>query len=157
MKTIKTKVYTFDELSDDAKEVARNWCHEFVADYDWWDAIYEDAKTIGLKLTSFNLDRNRHATGQLLENTEIVAINILKNHGTMTDTYKLADSFLHDFKKAKTEEEREQLSEEFERNLLEEYSIILQKEYEYMYSDEYVDEIIKANDYTFLENGKRFG
>lgn len=34
MKTIETKVYTLDELSDDAKDKARDWAREFVCDYE---------------------------------------------------------------------------------------------------------------------------
>ena len=40
-------LYTFDELSDHAKEKARDWYREGALDCDWWDFIYEDAATIG--------------------------------------------------------------------------------------------------------------
>src|SRR6476619_4611231 len=36
-------LYKFDELSDAAKERAREWFREGALDYDWWDFIYEDA------------------------------------------------------------------------------------------------------------------
>ena len=35
-------LYQYDELSDEAKEVARNWYREGWDSYDWWDAVYED-------------------------------------------------------------------------------------------------------------------
>lgn len=35
-------VYTFDELSDGAKETARQNWREGHLDYDWWDSTYED-------------------------------------------------------------------------------------------------------------------
>lgn len=47
MKTIETKVYEFDELSDDAKEKAREWYREGALDYEWWDGVFESAKTAG--------------------------------------------------------------------------------------------------------------
>ena len=37
MKTVKTIVYTLDELSDEAKEKAREWCREGALDYGWWE------------------------------------------------------------------------------------------------------------------------
>lgn len=44
MPHIKTKtVWNFDELSDTAKEKARQWFREGNLDYEWWDATYEDA------------------------------------------------------------------------------------------------------------------
>jgi hypothetical protein len=157
MKTIETKVYTLDELSDDAKDKARDWAREFVCDYDWWDHIYYDAKTIGLEITSFGLDRNRHAEGKLTQSTVETAQAILKEHGKATSTATLAAKFLTEWKDAKDDDTREELCEEFERDLLEEYSIILQKEYEYMNENEYIDDMITANEYTFTESGKRFG
>ena len=43
--TIETTVYTFDELSDSAKEKARNWWREGTAYDDYWhESVYEDAK-----------------------------------------------------------------------------------------------------------------
>jgi hypothetical protein len=44
-RTKSIEVYTFDELSDKAKERARQWYREGAFDYAWWDATYEDAKT----------------------------------------------------------------------------------------------------------------
>jgi hypothetical protein len=45
-RVIQTTVYKFDELSDKAKERARDWYREGAFDFDWWDGIYEDAATI---------------------------------------------------------------------------------------------------------------
>lgn len=44
---IETTVYTFDELSDSAKDKARNWFRGVALDYDWWDSCYEDAQRMG--------------------------------------------------------------------------------------------------------------
>lgn len=40
-------VYSFDELSDKAKERAREWFREGNLDHDWWEFVYEDAKQCG--------------------------------------------------------------------------------------------------------------
>lgn len=44
MQIIETKVYTFNELNDDAKEKARAWYRGGALDYDWYAAVYEYAK-----------------------------------------------------------------------------------------------------------------
>lgn len=46
MRVMETTVYKFGELSDRAKERARDWFRQGNLDYDWWDFIYEDAATI---------------------------------------------------------------------------------------------------------------
>lgn len=47
MRTIETKVYKFDELSDEAKEKAREWYRQSNADDDFHEFIYEDATRVG--------------------------------------------------------------------------------------------------------------
>lgn len=41
-----TTVYQFPELSDAAKEKARNWYRELGPHDDWWDAVYEDFERV---------------------------------------------------------------------------------------------------------------
>jgi len=55
-KIIKTKVYQLDELTEDAKETAREWYREGALDYEWYDSVYEDAKTIA-GLMGINIDK----------------------------------------------------------------------------------------------------
>lgn len=40
-------LYTFDELSDRAKNRAREWYRQGALDYDWWDSVYDDAAECG--------------------------------------------------------------------------------------------------------------
>lgn len=49
-------VFKFDELGDKAKERARDWYRQHAFDHDWWDSVYEDAKTC-LALAGFDIDR----------------------------------------------------------------------------------------------------
>jgi hypothetical protein len=170
MKILTIKAYHFDDLSDDAKENARNWFIENYPDYGWWNCTYEDAKDIGLKIRSFYLDRNRHANGNFLLNAAEVAQNILNNHGETCETYKTASKFMQEwqpvfddymqpnnplYESSECEEKLNELEDEFLNDLLEDYSIILQNEYEYLVSDENIDETIRINEYLFTENGKR--
>ena len=52
--TTTKEVYKFSELSDSAKERAREWYREGNLDYDWWDSSFEDfariAKLLGVDL-----------------------------------------------------------------------------------------------------------
>lgn len=148
MRTIETKVYKFDELSNEAKEVARNWYREYAFDYEWWDFTYEDAERIGLKITSFDIDRHK-IEGHLTEDVLEVIRRIRVEHGKKCGTYKLTVPLYR--RKSLTEDE----VEEFTHALLEEYLVMLRNEAEYIVSEEAVDESIRANDYEFTEDGRR--
>lgn len=50
MKTIEISVYSFDELSDEAKEVAREWYRQGALDYAWYDCVCELVKDAGARL-----------------------------------------------------------------------------------------------------------
>lgn len=43
---VETEVFTFEELSDDARERARAWFRDGNLDYEWWDAVYDDFCTV---------------------------------------------------------------------------------------------------------------
>jgi hypothetical protein len=168
MKTHTITTYSFSELSEQAKETAINKFRDINTDFGWWDFIYEDASEIGLKITGFDLDRYRHATGKFTLSAVEVAQNILNNHGEQCGTHKLAEKFLSShgpifaeymdedsekYESAETEEELMELEDEFLSDLLEEYSLMLQTEFEYLESDEAIIQTIEANEYEFTENG----
>lgn len=46
-RTVSKEIYTFAELSEAAKEKARDWYRSGDLNYEWWDFVFEDAKTIG--------------------------------------------------------------------------------------------------------------
>lgn len=162
MRVIETKVFLFNELNEEAKQKAIENSYGFNTDYGWWDFIYEDAKEIGLKITGFDLDRRRHASGEFILSACEVAQNILNNHGESCETFKTASNFMEVFQPifdryVETEEGEDELIEiedEFLNDLLEDYSILLQNEFEYLESDEAIIEYIEANDYEFTEDGK---
>jgi hypothetical protein len=171
MKNIRIKVYKFNELSQDAQDKAIEKLNSINVDFDWWVYIYEDAKEIGLKITSFDLDRNRHAKGEFILSAAEVSQNIINNHGENCETYKTASNFLEywqpifnaytdeeneKYESREAEEEMQEIEEEFLYSLLEDYSIMLQNGYEYLQSDEAIIETIEANDYHFLANGELF-
>jgi len=53
-RTIRTKVYLFNELSKDAKQKAIESFYDLNVDYDWWECTYDDfkslAETIGINV-----------------------------------------------------------------------------------------------------------
>jgi len=138
MKTIQLSIYKFDELSETAKQKAisehrsTGTCGEFA-----WDDLKEDAKQIGLKITS--LDDRRANEGEFIISAQETRKLILENHGKQCETYKTALKFLSECeelqKRAEREEkdgdeeywfaeEIEELENEFLRELLEDYRII---------------------------------
>ena len=50
MKVFTTKAYTFNELSDVAKETAIANHRHWNVDHNWWDFVYEDASIIAKHL-----------------------------------------------------------------------------------------------------------
>lgn len=171
MRTIKTNVFKFNELTDEAKQKAINNLSDINVTFDWWESTYKDAEQIGLKITSFYLDRNRHAKGEFTLSAAEVAQNIFSNHGETCETYKTAENFMaawqpifndymdeqsEKYESRESEDEMQEIENDFLNSLLEDYSIILQNESEYLQSDEAIIETIGINDYEFTEDGEQF-
>jgi hypothetical protein len=173
MRTIEKTVYAFSELSETAKQKAVQNLSDINVDYQWWEFTYEDAKSIGLEITSFELYRK--CNGKLTDSAYCVASNIIGQHGEICQTYENAKNFISEWNAlvikhsdgvntSKVSEENEEafdieadeLEAEFLKSLLEDYSIILQKEYEHLTSEEVIIETIEANGYEFYENGTKF-
>lgn len=56
MRIRETKVYQYEELSDKAKEKARDWFRQDYPDYDWWDSTYDD---IAERASELGIDLNQ--------------------------------------------------------------------------------------------------
>ena len=127
---------------------------------------------MGIKITSFDLDRRRHCEGQNIDDCESIANRIIAEHGEDCETYKTAKAFLAELDEIcqkfpekldeygdninadDYESAIEDANADFLKSILEDYSIILQKEYEYLTSEEAIIESIEANEYEFDEHGK---
>jgi hypothetical protein len=168
MRIIKTKVYTFDELSDEAKEMAVQEYANINLYFDWWEGTFEDAEQVGIKLTEFDIDR-RYCHGEFIEDAENIARLILEKHGDRCETYKDAWEFQNavsvqgsifmdrdDDEEFRDSDQYNELCEVFQRIVLEDYWLLLQKEYEYRISEEAIIEGIEANEYEFTEDGKKY-
>jgi len=99
MRIVETKVYKFDELTEEGKRKAIEKNCYINVDYDWWDAVYEDAERIGLKITEFDLDRRRYAKGKFVGSALDTANEIIKEHGEHCETFKTAKDYLEEYKK----------------------------------------------------------
>jgi DNA-directed RNA polymerase subunit F len=156
MKKYTVTTYSFDELSQEAQEAALSELCDINVDYDWWRYSYDDAENIGVKITSFDMDRYCNMD---FDSALSIAEKIVKEHGEMCDTYKTAVKYITEYAKLVTEQEQEQLEDldnEFKKSLEEDYRILLAKEYDYLTSDEAIKESIEANNYEFLSTGKRY-
>lgn len=169
MRTVEVNLYSFNELSEEAKEKAIDNLRDINLDYDWWDDISYDAERIGLKIESFDLDRNLHCEISPYVSALECAQNILNEYGETTETYKVAKQFLEDYEEpfarymdessedyesSELEDNLLYLEKEFFKDMSNEYANILQIQYEYLYSDEAVIETIEANEYEFTEDGE---
>lgn len=166
MRTIRTKVYKFNELNETAQEKAIEKLYDINVYYEWWESIYEDAENIGLKITGFGIERGSYCDGDFIFDAENVAKTIISEHGTECETFKTASNFLKEYapkcevwwnsdeSNYDIENELEELKENFLKSLLEDYRIMLQQEYEYQTSKEAIIETIEANEYEFTQDGR---
>ena len=165
-KITETKVYRFDELTEEQKDKAIEKLYDINVDFDWWRFTYEDAETIGLKIEGFDLYRGSYCNGKFMESAYDVAMLIKENHGEQCETYKTANDYL--ITRAELESETsdkegidfdpdyldtEDIDNEFLKSLCEDYRIMLQHEYDYQTSREAIIETIDANEYEFDEEG----
>ncbi len=174
-RTIRTKVFKFNELNEDAKQKAIESFYDINVNDEWWIYTYEDAENIGLKITSFDIDRGSYCKGEFLLPAFDVSCKIIQEHGVNCETHKTALKFGADWtelvKKYSDgieldkvtydneydfDNEANDLEDEFKQSLLEDYRIILQKEYEYQTSEAAIIETIEANDYEFTADGRQF-
>lgn len=153
MKTVNLNLYSFNELSDDAKQKAIESLSDINVDFEWWDWVYGDASDIGLNITGFDLGRGAYVNGEFINNAIDTAQMIISEHGETCETYKTAQKFIGD-SGITNEDDFEDLEDEFLKSLCEDYRIILRNEYEYLTSEEAIIDTITANDYYFTEDGK---
>ena len=176
--TVEKTVYTYDELTQKAKEKALDWFAQGVFEYDWYESTYEDASNIHLKITSFD-EYNLEA--EFTKTARDTALACIKEHGEMCDTYIDSAAFIkeYDVKEAELSSkiaELEKLAlddrqdnatdlqdafddwladaeEQYLYAMRENYRIILREEAGYLQSVEHLEEGIRANEYEFYIDG----
>jgi hypothetical protein len=182
--TITTTVYTFSELSEDAQQKAiEDSRYANVADLEWWDTTYEDARTIGLEITGFDLGNRKTIAGKLLKTLPECCRLVRANHGKSCDTFRTALHYNHRYFLEFSRWRRAMLSDpdvcenwrpsdwlaefsdtpeatdtanDFRLDLLSDYRSILDSEYDYLTGDVAISESLTANEYRFTADGSRF-
>lgn len=159
MRTETIVVYKFNELSDDAKEKARQWYRDTANDYFWLDEGLNSIKAfcnmygVEVKDYSFSLwghsyletdATNKHFRGLNLKTVDREAMPT----GYCMDL-NLANRFYDEFRR--TGDALAAFNEAIDltvRDIVEDWGTSLE--------DEAVDETIKANEYEFIEDGSRY-
>jgi len=143
-------VYFIEELTEEAQETAIDEVRDINVNHEWWDFVYEDAKEVGVAITSFDACMN-YVKGYFLVSAKEVAENIINNHGEGCETYKSAQDYMIEIKENGLSEEADN---EFKQDLCEVYRFILRTTFDYLISDSAIKETIIANEYEFTKEGK---
>ena len=167
------KIYTFDELSEEAKERAINKEREITLDYEWWEWILEDlteqCKELGVyfKTDDLTFDLNRGAYLAIYSDklsfeweAEIdlpCKFGAYQNYMGGGINGRIQSEFIDDFritnlgkgeKKASIADRLNKCLTIFERTLES-----LWREYKEVQSDEYLIDNIKENELEYTKEG----
>lgn len=157
MRTETINIYTFDELSDAAKEKAREWYRNGM-EYFWWNDSLESIKAFcdgyGVTIKDYSIgpfERSWITTDASNENFRGVKLRDVPRDDTPTGyclDCALWQTFHDEFKR--TGDALRAFNEAIDAAVAE-----IVADMEYQYTDESVDEHILINEYEFLENGER--
>lgn len=182
MRTIRTKVYKFDELTPDAQNKAVELLNDINTMHNWWNYTIENMVNMlaengfnnaEISFSGFSSQGDGACfdadidLSKFSENKRIVSIaesycgfhiakNSFANHYSHERTRYVEYNELNG---DRINEALKQLSETIEAKRLSLSKQIyrdLEKEYEYLSSREAIIETIKANDYDFFKDGKLY-
>ena len=156
MRTATVELYQFNELSDEAKERAREWWRDGL-DYPWWSdakaSIMQFCDHFGVMVQGWSIGAYEPAwieTNAANENFRGIKLKAINREAmptgycldcalwqTFYDEFKRTGSALYAFNEA-----------------IDAAVKGVREDMEYQYSDESVDEMLTINEYEFTENGK---
>lgn len=150
-RTVETKIYSFEELSEAAQQKAIENNSNVLVDYGWWQDVYSLAQLVGLKIThSVTKNDPNYSIGiEFITSASNCGGLILANHEKDSETYQSALAF---FKS----EQNEDNEKEFLEALGEAYLTILTDEEDYRVSDEVISEWLKENKFGFFQDGSQW-
>ena len=157
MKVIEIKVYTFDELNDQAKEKAREW-YRCSSDYPWFDEARDcltafcDHFGVTVKDYSIGDSSGFVRTDATNENFRGVKLSEQDREKMPTGLWLDCELFAHFYDEFKRTGNAKGAFDDALYN----FTRAVRNDVEAYYSDESVDENIQANYYQFTENGKIF-
>jgi hypothetical protein len=173
MRIAETKVYRFDELSEDAKQKAiENNRFINVEYFDWWHLSYDHFYEMSIKVNEFDLDRKSISieVDDFFEGLNaskdfgkgnafrIIFENYQKEHDALVSKYSdgVKTNEVHEDNYDIFDDRRDDLDEEYRKELGQECLSRLNNEYEYLVSDEYLIERLSEEDMEFTEDGNNW-
>lgn len=156
MRTATINVHKFDELSDAAKETAREWWRNGL-DYPWTDeamnSVYHFVRDIGgTDVSDYRIDPcgysyiDTNATSQNFRGLKLKDVDRNKMPTGYCTDCALYQTFYDEFKR--TGDAFYAFKEALDAAVNE-----IRADIEYQYSDECVDEMLAINGYEFTEDG----
>ena len=163
METITTNVYTIGELSEVAKEKARDWYRDVYGDDPMLPAHMQNLTAEALEERGYKIEGHRvdvyydlnyvqrsgfYFTGVIVKDDVRYTVSQRGMGYTCFITYEDANGEMFDAPQAVRDDVKAVNKEMLARG---------RAELEYQDSAEYIDEALEANEYTFTIDGKRFG
>jgi len=158
MRTIETTLYTFDELSDEAKEQAIAKQRQYV-DYPWFSECLDSLKAFcdefGVKVTDYTLSDcyrasiSTDATPKHFRGVKLVSFDREAMPTGFCFDCNLRYSFYDEFKRTGD------AYHAFE-TAIEAFLSAVRRDISWHYSDEAIAEHMEINEYEFTENGNIF-
>ena len=183
MKVIKTTVYEYHELSEEAQKKARAWLHESICDMDFEPVLEEFGRVC--EILGIKLERDKHANPEIyydLHNVrsasftgtyECVAgvVDEIKEYAPHDLELHTIAKLLGDIATATIKPSSGGYNHEFFvtvaaaeahaphtfKRLARWLFTQLANCETHLYSDEYAEDTMSCNEYTFTEDGTRFG
>ncbi|MFM2134450.1 MAG: hypothetical protein RL156_1731 [Bacteroidota bacterium] len=149
-------VFTFDELSDDAKEHARQWGREMLALNPCWvdessDSIDSFLTHFGARLRSYDFDRLHYDVDAPNDIFRGLRLNAFTRDAMPTGYFLdcvLWETFYDSFKRTGS-------AKIAFHDALHAALVAFRDDLESQQSDDYVDDFLIANEYFFLASGDR--
>jgi len=168
-KIIKVKVFEYDDLSDEVKEkVLESFC-DINVDYEWWDFMYEDftrdLAEIGIKAALFSWDMGRGSFFYAERPLVVDERKLLKWAGWDLRTREARDIIDYNDLSIDTQHFAGGRAYNYFPNnegltgalnlKYRDFLSQLRCQYDYLTSRKSIEETIRANEYTFLEDGSQ--
>lgn len=154
MRTIEKTIYTFDELSESAKNRAREWMRVGL-EYPWYseavDSLRAFCDEFGVEVLDYSLGDYRGFVKTNVSNANFRGFKLSKFDREAMPTGYCFDSSL-----------RYTFADEFKKygdalnafkNALNVFTVEVERDVEFYFSDESIDESIEANGHEFDEFG----
>lgn len=178
MREESVKVYSFEELDENAQEKAIDNARYHSLDYDWWDFLFdefsEELDRIGIDASTFSFDTGRNetfyankpsisSTGKLLRaagidlRTKEARRYIVDGAHLAIQTQYFGGSRASNYVETYSESpEIEQAIQDLIDSKFGDFLKRLREEEDYLTSDEHVKENLIVNEHEFTEDGERW-